>query len=642
MIREFAGCAAALAVVFSSGCAEPAFSAHLRDNSIDDIKRTLSASKNVPSGPMNGRATAYLLTGDKGDRHLVSYDLEGAKVNWDVAADVSSRVAVGHGFVALREGKNKVVVLAADTGARRCAIDIKAQDQFVGLAADTRVYYVTLSTSGSERVSTLSAASADSCSSLWRDNAGLSIGAPAARGDVVAVPYAFQNVVFIDGRTGHELSRVRATDKAVNFVTATSDGFFYGDDDGIFLFNERGFADPRTAGSKKGSAYTEAKLASSQLRKFYYWDGYQPSQVDYTAFDRNRLLWRADPTGDGVAFRDGAAFLHSFRYLFAFDAATGAIRWAYAHPKVDLVGSADTGPSLVFASAEGEIGAVDAKTGAGGFSLKTGLRVSGATFDAENFAPKTGEPRPLMQTLGEIVSDPDSRFTAVKVFAISSMATMKGPEVTTELVHAVVKEGVSPAVAKAAGDALIARKDEAAKGAYHEALAQHSDYLNDKRPRGADVLAKVEAALDDKESVPLLAAQLSDPQTPLPALKDIVRALGSLGGDQAVQALRKLLLTYRSDATFLAEPLPLQLAADGLLKLGGPDGRRVVIFVAEEPRTMPALASYIRKALADEESGRQAAVRLEAQQAAAAPAEAAPAWPAAPARPAARASKKSK
>ena len=56
----------------------------------------------------------------------------------------------------------------------------------------------------------------------------------------------------------------------------------------------------------------------------------------------------------------------------------------------------------------------------------------------------------------------------------------------------------------------------------------------------------IPAALDDKESVPLLAAQLADPQTPLPALKDIVRALGSLGGDQAVQALRKLLLTYRS------------------------------------------------------------------------------------------------
>ena len=57
---------------------------------------------------------------------------------------------------------------------------------------------------------------------------------------------------------------------------------------------------------------------------------------------------------------------------------------------------------------------------------------------------------------------------------------------------------------------------------------------------------------------------------------------------------------------------------------------------------MPAVASYIRKALADEETGRQAAARLEAQQAAVAPADVAPAKPAAPARPAAKAAKKSK
>ena len=54
--------------VTGGGCAEPAFSAHLRDNSIEDIKRALAASKNVAAGPRSGRPTAYLLTGEKGDR----------------------------------------------------------------------------------------------------------------------------------------------------------------------------------------------------------------------------------------------------------------------------------------------------------------------------------------------------------------------------------------------------------------------------------------------------------------------------------------------------------------------------------------------------------------------------------------------
>src|SRR5262249_28037102 len=90
---------AAVPAVLLAGCAEPAFSAHVRDNSLDDIKRALAVSRDAPKGPMNGRPTAYLLTGEKGDRHLVSYDLEGAKINWDVPAEVSSRVAVGRGFV---------------------------------------------------------------------------------------------------------------------------------------------------------------------------------------------------------------------------------------------------------------------------------------------------------------------------------------------------------------------------------------------------------------------------------------------------------------------------------------------------------------------------------------------------------------
>lgn len=626
MTRYFASLVglAGLTGLVAGGCAEPAFSAHLRDNALEDVKRALAAGKDVPAGPKSGAATAYLMTGDKGERHLVRFDLEAGRVAWDVAADVTSRVAVGRGFVAHREGKSRIVVRSSDSGQARCAIDLKADEQFVGISADSRLYWVTMSTRENERVSTLAAAN-DSCGIQWRDEASMSIGAPAARGDVVAVPYAFQNVVFIDGKTGAELARVRATDESVSFVRATPEGIFYGDNNGIYLFNERGFDDPKTAGSKKGSAYTEARLASAQLRKFYFWDGYQTSQADYTAFDRNRLLWRAEPKGDTVAFRDDAAFLHSFRYIFAFDSASGTIRWAYAHPKVDLVGSDHTGSSIVYASADGEFGAIDAKSGAPSWSVKSGLKVTGATFDADGFVGKPGDAPPLMKTLGDIVSDPDQRFTAVKVFAVSSMATMKGTEATAELVRVVTKDGVSPAVSKAAGEALIARKDADAKAVYHEALGQHADYLADLRPHGADVLAKVEAAVEDKESVPLIAAHLADPATPLAALKEIVRALIQLGGTDSVQALRNMLLTYRSDAAFKEDPLALQLAADGLLKLGGPDGRRVVIFVAEEPRTMPALATYIRKALADDEKAR-AEARKAAE--AAAPA-AAPAGPAA-------------
>src|SRR6185295_14721301 len=76
------------------------------------------------------------------------------------------------------------------------------------------------------------------------------------------------------------------------------------------------------------------------------------------------------------------------------------------------------------------------------------------------------------------------------------------------------------------------------------------------------------------------------------------KAVVALGGAAAVVPLRDLLLTYRSDPAFLADPQPLELAAEGLLAHAGPDGRRTVVFVADEPRTVPPLSVHLRRVLA--------------------------------------------
>ena len=47
------------------------------------------------------------------------------------------------------------------------------------------------------------------------------------------------------------------------------------------------------------SAFRTAKLPEDIVRTFYFWDGYNPAQLRYSAFDRNRLLWRCDVSGDG-------------------------------------------------------------------------------------------------------------------------------------------------------------------------------------------------------------------------------------------------------------------------------------------------------------------------------------------------------
>jgi outer membrane protein assembly factor BamB len=584
-------------LMFMAGCAEAPFSPHATDNVVADVERALQASQlGAPkAGPRGGgHPMAYLVT--SAPKHLAAFDLADGRVAWDVEADVTSRVAVGHGFVAHKQGKDSIAVRSAASGALRCRIALRADETFLGLTADQRVYYAVQTSSGTTRTSTVVGADADGCGVAWRDEATGSLGAPAARGGVVAVPYAYQNVVLLDGKTGIELARVRSKDEQITFVRAGHDGFLYGANSGVYLLDVKS-----ATGEKAKSSFATAHIGSEQIRTFYYWDSYQPAQADYTAFDRNRLLWKAEAKGEaGVSFTDQSAYLHSYRYFFAFDTSTGMIKWAYAHPKVDVVGSDDAGPSVVFVSADGEVGALDAQSGGLVWSKKSGLKVAGATFDAEGFAPGTGgKPGSVAQTLSTIVEDPDARFTAVKVFAVDQMQRVPGKDVTAELVQVILKEGVAPAVVQKAADSLVNRHDKESAPLYREALAVRYDYLADRRPRSVDVLARVVAAVGDRSAVPLLGQHLLDPATPLPALKEIVKALIVLGGTESIKPLRDMVLAYRCDPGYLQDPVSLQLAVDGLLKLGGPEERRLVTFVAEEPRTIQPLVAYMHRSLAE-------------------------------------------
>ena len=98
---------------------------------------------------------------------------------------------------------------------------------------------------------------------------------------------------------------------------------------------------------------------------------------------------------------------------------------------------------------------------------------------------------------------------------------------------------------------------------------QSYDYLEDKRPRGLDVLARVATAVGATETVPALSARLLDPSTPSAALKDLVLALTKLGGKDAIRPLRDALLVYRADPLFASDPEVLKRAGEGLLAVGG-------------------------------------------------------------------------
>jgi hypothetical protein len=611
------------------GCAEPPFSVHAQDNELRTLQPTLARLHRAPPvAAATGHAMAYIFAGPErrsakeaapaaAEKTLYGYDLSDGKLAFSVAADVRSRFVVTDGILAHREGESELALRDPHTGLLRAKVALPAGEQLSGLAADGgQLIYVTRAaedkSAPGQRKSFISAVG-PAGELRWRVMAPGSVGAPAATGGLVALPFRYQEFVVLDGKNGDELTRIRQKDEQIGFVRATDQGFFYGvGDKGVALLTESS-----VRAEKAQIAYAQPQLGE-RVRAFLNWEGYRPEQTNFSAFDRNRLLWEGELHGDKLGFRDDQAVLHSYRFFFGVSTNGGSVRWAYAQPRQNVMASELSGQSVLFVAQDGELGALDRQSGARLFAeriaLQPGQQVLGASFAAAGYTPSArgaAQPaQPLLAALHGIIFDKDSSFVSVKLFAVQALGKLEGKESTAELLRVVTSEGLPPELPKAAGEVLIARRDLQSSELLVAALRQSYDFLEDKRPRGLDVLARVAAALGTESAAPVLAERLLDPSTPPAALKEIVSALTQLGqgGGVGQRALRDLLLLYRSDPQFGADPVALQRAGEGLLKLDAEAGRRTVMFVALEPRTLAPLGTYFRKLLDDTAPRRTAMV----------------------------------
>ncbi len=616
-------------LLLASGCAEPAFSVHTLDNELKTLQPVLTrlrAAAPAPTDKASEHAMAYVYAGPerRGDKDLgqaektlYGYDLSAGRLIFATPADVRSRFVATDGVLAHREGASEIVLRDAKAGTVRARVALAEGETLAGLAGDGgRIYYVTRVQADRQKGETGNRSFVTALDSngqrLWRLPAPGTVGAPAATGGLLAVPFRYQELVVLDGQSGNELTRIRQKDEQIGFVRAAPGGFYYGvGDKGLALLSES------SVKAEKGAiAYAEPKLGE-RVRVFLNWDGYRPEQTHFSAFDRNRLLWDAVPTGDKLAFTDGQAVLHSYRFFFDAETAGGRVRWAYAHPRQNIMSSELSRDAVLFVAQDGELGALDRRSGARVFAarleLKPGQQVLGATFDtaagAAQVASAGHEVKPLppvLDVLHSIIFDKDSSFISVKLFAIQTLGSLSGRDAAAELLRIVTAEGLPSPLAKAAGEVLVARRDADTADLLLSALKQNYDFLEDRRPRGIDILAKVAAAVAAKETVPALAERLLDPNTPAAALKDIVAALTDLGGTGSSRALRDLLLLYRADVSFQTDLDPLRKAGEGLLKLEGESGRRTLLYVSLEPRTLPALSNHFQKLLSDPPARRPA------------------------------------
>jgi len=602
--------------VVLAGCVTSGSMAPAMAGDPGEVASALQKAKAPATAPVNatGKPIAFLAASGPGGAKLIAFDLESKKVLWTQPAELTGRVVVSRDVVVATEKGGALVARDVRTGAERWRSAQKAGGLRIGYDADadTVVFVMQRPGRGSGRgeADVVALAAADG-TQLWSQTLPTArTGTPAVRGGLVAVPYRSQYVALIDAKSGSVMADILAREESPSFVRSLPEGLFFGGK-GIFV------AEPETATATiKGSGYLRAELPKF-VRPLYHWDGYDARQNDYSAVDRNRVLWRAKVERPRAEFLDNRVYVHNFRFFFALDARKGDLQWVYNIPRVEAVSSEHTGKGIIFATGQGEIGVLDAATGQRTYAASAGRYVlRGATFDAEGFAPTGKVTSPegegeegVAATLASIVWDPDRRFSDVKVFAVDELARQPGKEVTGELLKILEKEGVQPALYNKAADAIVNRKDQEAADVFIKALGQHTDFSAGRKSRGVDVMARALGAMQAKGAAAALASHLRQPDTAPLVVNDIVAALVAMDAKESVPDLRDFVMMYRADPAFAGDPAPLIGAIEALLKLGGPAERELLLYVAEDRRTLESVRIHLRRALAqpDEASAAPAA-----------------------------------
>ena len=530
---------------------------------------------------------------------IAAYDLASEHVMWQLDADVQSRIAVGGDFIVELEGK-QLVARDEAKGSPRWKVELAGT--FVGVAADRDRAYVVWRDGNTFWIGAYDGASGKR---LWKVDSSGKLGAPAAQGGMVYVPFFDQWLAIMDGATGEPLTRIRGVDEQIAMLRTTSREVYYGSRQGVFRLDGRS-----ALGSRAQSTYGSVKVPAQLEHPIYGSDAYDAVQQNYTAFDRSHILYAAAPAPveHGAMRLVGDSYaVHYFRYVFGFGA-KGELRWAYVNPRVELIATEHTGAALLGVSTTGELVALDPATGAlrSRKSMGTTGPVLGATFDADGFTPASGSTGTAPETIEALMSiarDHDARFDRVKEYAVSELAKLPGATVTTELLSLLADTRAPLHLKNLVVELLVARKDPASLPVLAQQLELHADYIartdNDAvGPIARTVTGLAGVALDPKQVEVVMAGlvyHLDAPSTGVPELIQVIGALHAIGGGKERARLDAHLLLYRADDELAVDLGWCKAIATSLVD-GGPEERELLRQVVADPRTKAPLADAIRDA----------------------------------------------
>jgi hypothetical protein len=602
------------ALMALAGCATvtqlPAFSYQLPDNRETDVAQVMATLPGArESRPENPSGEPLVVASLHEETALVALSLDGTE-RWRTEVTAMTRPEVLGDLVVTSDREGLVALDAADGRVLwRAPIEGLA---YVGStrSGSTLVYVASVGAGGgATRVGRVRAVDARSGRDLWEHEISGTLGHPQARGSWVFVPWDRQNVAILELGTGIEKARLRSTDDVVAWVRDLPSGLFYGGP-GIYRFDARS-----ASGTKAGSTYLPPLLPEAPREPLVADDGFFPTPGTRSARGRIRLYATPEPSGEALGLLGDRFYFVYYRYVFGYDAERN-LQWARMLDE-DVIAAEALASGLFVVGERGGLRVLDPATGSDVWTGGSERALASAGLDVRGFAP-TGSPAPreLATSLAEIAGDPDNRLVPARAFAVEQLGRIEDPAVSSVLLDLYAQRSVPSALRETITEVLRRRTI----GTEHlvAALQQRYDYLDERPVPPLELL--VPALLEQRktDAVAGLVAHMLDHETPIGVLPLVVRAVVELGDASVVPALRSFLVLYHADSTFSGQADALAVAAEGIYRHGGDEGRAMLTALAGDGRSLEGVSTSIRDLFDREARDAEARARAAAEAEAAA------------------------
>jgi outer membrane protein assembly factor BamB len=509
---------------------------------------------------------------------LVGAPLDGG-ATWQQRIDVTSRPVISGDVVVVTDRTN-LILLEARSGRRLWSVPHQGR-RLIGAGDDGTLTLLSMAPHGGK---SLLLAIARSGTVQTRLELRPMLGDPVVRGGIGLVPWGNQYVSAIDLGSGEEIGRLLTRDQVSRAMNLG--GQLYVGERVLLRFDER--IDQAWRGAATKAALPARELPGAPR----WWSGAAVEATSSGAPDRIQILALPGPDGTRVAGSFAATY---FRLVMGFDAGDAALRWVrrFEH---DVIGGAAGQRGFALCDAAGKVSLLDDAGNVSG-SLALGAPLSACVVQAAPWTAGTGKAeRSLTDQIAAVIRATDADLAPAQRILLADLARLADPRATEVLIQLASDARTVPVILRDARALLATRKT----GAEYmlKALERHYDFLDDvllTPPLGP--LADALLAMNETRAAPLLAEHVNDPANPAGEVRRAARALEALATSEELDQLKQFFALYRASAEQQEMIDAVLSVGRTLLRVGGEEGRRIVVSAASDPLTHPQVQKGLSTAI---------------------------------------------